>query len=135
MKSDSIQNIIKGITIESSSHTNLWLYIAAIELICILLLLFRIYTLHHKNSEKERLKQKVLKENEIDFENVINSSFKAKELYNELKGKCHPDKFAKDEFLNAKATEIFSLLVKNKYNYKMLCELKERAQKELNINF
>lgn len=135
MTTDTLQNVIRDTTAEPASPTNIWLYVAIIELICILWLLLRLYRLHRKNSEKERLKQQVMNEGYIDFANVIDSSFKAKDLYNELKGKCHPDKFAKDETLNAKATEIFSLLVKNKYNYKVLCELKERAQKELHINF
>lgn len=85
--------------------------------------------------EHEELKTKLMKDGDIDFKNVIDSSFKAKALYDNLKGKCHPDKFAKDEALNTKATEIFSLIVKNKHDYVCLCQLKERAEKELNINF
>ena len=61
-------------------------------------------------------------------------SFKAKALYDKLKRVCHPDKFAKNEILTQKATEIFSLMVRNKHNYSELLKLKERAEKELNIN-
>ena len=78
------------------------------------------------------IKQKVLNGKNVDYDNVVASSFKAKALYDDLKGKCHPDRFNSDE-LNKEATEIFQLLVQNKYDYKKLCVLKERAIKNLHI--
>ena len=42
----------------------------------------------------------------VDFDNVINSSFAAKELYDKLKVKCHPDRFT-DADLNKEATRLF----------------------------
>ena len=56
-------------------------------------------------------------------------------LYDLLKKKCHPDRFSTQPELVEKATEIFALIVKNKYNHQALLELKERAEKELNIHF
>lgn len=131
---DSIQTVVKATSAPEMQSPSVWMYVALAELICILVLLVKLCFYHKKKTEHEQLKRKVMQEGDIDFANVINSSFKAKELYDELKGKCHPDKFTKDATLNVRATEIFSLLVRNKYNYKALCELKERAQNELGIN-
>lgn len=84
--------------------------------------------------KKKTLRDEVLSEGNVDFQNILKSSFEAKELYNSLKGKCHPDKF-KDEKENAEATAIFQLLQQYKYDYKKLCEIKKRAEVNLNINF
>lgn len=123
-------------TITAATHSSdVWMWIAAAEFVILLILCLLLWQAKRKPTEKDELKAKVLNEGDIDFGNIINSSFKAKALYDELKGVCHPDKFAKDETLNAKATEIFALLVKNKYDYAALYELKERAEKELNVKF
>ena len=102
-----------------------------IEIIVIIigLILFR----EKNKNERVKLKKKILSENEVDFSNVINSSFQSKTLYDNLKKQCHPDKY-KDEALNAEATEIFQLLVKYRYDYNKLLELRERAVKNLMIN-
>ena len=68
----------------------------------------------------------------MDFDNVINSAFSAQGLYNELKAKCHPDRF-QDENLKLEATRIFQEITKNKYNYKILKQLKEEAISKLKI--
>ena len=132
---DSIHSVVKEIASTPASSHNVWLYIAVLEFVVILILIARISTSRKHQSEKDKTKEQILHEGDIDFSNLIDSSFKAKPLYDDLKKKCHPDRFPNDEAFNAKATEIFSLLVKNKHNYKALCELKERAEKELNINF
>lgn len=129
---DSIQ-IVKNAVPAASNASDVWMYIAIVELIIIIALCIKLCVKRKKKSEKEEIKTKILNEGDIDFKNVIDSSFKAKRLYDELKGKCHPDKFATDDELNAKATEIFSLLVKNKHDYAVLLKLKERAINELNI--
>ncbi len=82
--------------------------------------------------EKTKLKKYVLMSTDVDFSNVIDSSFQAKPLYDSLKIKCHPDRFL-DEQEKLVATEIFSLLVKYQYDYKVLLELRERAIQNLNI--
>lgn len=90
--------------------------------------------LKHRNSEHYRLKKK-LKSESVDFDQVINNAFHSQELYDELKKKVHPDRFAAQPELIDKATEIFALIVKNKFNHTALSELKKRAELELNIKF
>lgn len=132
MKADTLVLIPQSIQLETAeSESNIWIYVA---LFAGIILLFLYLFLFHKKgkTKKQQLKEKILSENEVDFSNIVNSSFHAKELYDELKGKCHPDKF-NDEAMNIEATEIFQLLVKHRYNYKMLQELKKRAEKNLKI--
>ena len=83
--------------------------------------------------EREKVKERILREGDVDFSNVIDSSFKAKALYDGLKKVCHPDRFAGDGRLAAKATEIFGLLVRHKHDYAALRGLKERAECELGV--
>ena len=90
--------------------------------------------LKRRKSEQDLLKQK-MKGEKVDFDGVIHSAFHSKELYDMLKVKCHPDRFSTQPELIRKATEIFALIVKNKYNYQALSELKVRAEKELFIHF
>jgi len=72
---------------------------------------------------------------EVDFDNIIISSFNSTALYNELKVKCHPDRFATDEEKTIIAENIFQEISKNKTNMKKLLELKEEAKMKLNVNF
>ncbi len=132
---DSIRTIVKETAAAHGQTHDLWMYIAIAELILILVLCLRIFATRRRKPEKDEIKNKILKEGDIDFGNVINSSFKAKGLYDMLKKRCHPDLFPTDGALNAKATELFALLVKNKHDYAALCKLKERAEKELGIHF
>lgn len=69
------------------------------------------------------------------FRTSSNSSFHATEIYNELKVKCHPDRFIGDVEKNATANRIFQEVTKNKMNYKRLQELKKEAEESLGINF
>lgn len=88
---------------------------------------------HLRLSDKRReAKEAVLNETQtVSFDAVTHDWQHAQQLYNELKAKCHPDKFG-DE-LNEKATEIFQSLVENRYNYSELLQIKERATRELGI--
>lgn len=129
---DSIQ-VATNVALDGCHDSNVWKYVAIAEFVIIIALLLRMFVPRCVKSERSRQKEKIMREGDIDFGNVINSSFGAKGLYDELKGKCHPDKFAYDDELNAKATEIFSLLVKNKYDYAALCGLKKRATEELGV--
>lgn len=96
--------------------------------VLLLLLAFLIYKRRKYLKQKEKLKSDV----SVDMDNLMASSFQAKALYDKLKVKCHPDRFL-DEQKRAIATEIAQEMNENKYDYKKLCELKERAEKELNI--
>lgn len=116
-----------------AAASNVWLYLSAVELLIIIGLCIALMRKRTPKSKKQQLKDKVMKEGKIDFGNIIDSSFKAKTLCDQLKKVCHPDLFAKDEAKNREATEIFALLMKHKYNYAELCKLKERAIQQLGI--
>ena len=81
---------------------------------------------------KSKLKQRIMDETaDIGFANITHDWEKAKRLQEELRKKCHPDKFP-DELVE-KATEIFQAVGKSRYNYNELQELKAIAEKELKI--
>jgi hypothetical protein len=69
----------------------------------------------------------------VDMNNIIHSIFHAESLYNKLKTKCHPDRFAHDELLMSKADDLFKEITENKRNFNKLQELQQVAEKELNI--
>ena len=129
MERDSLNIVVNQVQsgTESGGYT-LYLLIG----ICLVIALLTFLWIHHNKSAKMKKKKELLSENEVDFKGIIDSSFKAKPLYDELKKKCHPDLY-RDEALNKEATEIFQLLVKYKYDYKKLSELKERAITNLKI--
>ena len=108
-----------------------WMWIAIIEFLIILYLLF-----FRKKTDSTTAKfKREAKEGEVDFGNIINSSFHVKPLYDELIVCCHPDRFPNDNEKNKIALELFQEISKNRTNYKKLIELKELAKQKLNINF
>ena len=132
--SDTIQSV-KGTIAESepivSFLNNYWFWISIVELLIILYLIF-----FQKKTEttREKFKREAL-EKDIDLGNIINSAFHVKPLYDELKVKCHPDRFPNDVEKSKVALELFQQITKNKTNYNKLIELKELAKQKLNINF
>ena len=113
------------------SSVNYWMWIAIIELaIIVFIILFRKKT---GNWKTQYIRE--AKEEDTDFGNIIKSSFHVKQLYDELKVKCHPDRFPNNNEKNQIALELFQEISKNKTNYKKLIELKELAIQKLNINF
>lgn len=118
----------------SARGMNVWAIVAIVEFAVIVILALS----RHKNkliSQKDvEIKKKAMSET-VDFGNIVNSAFHAKELYDQLKVKCHPDRFVSDDAKNAIALEIFQLVVKNKNDVKTLQALKQRAIDELGINF
>lgn len=115
-----------------SSEINLWMIIAIVELIINIILLFSYTKEINKRSE---LKRKIMPEEEVDFANIMNSSFNAEKLYKDLIVKCHPDRFAPDQERMALANEITTLITKNKHDIKSLEALRDEAKNKLNINF
>lgn len=121
--------------IETSFHNhillNIWFWFFIVETIILLILLSR-----RKKKAKDTLFQTAINlsksEEKESMNNVVNSIFKSKQLYDELKKKCHPDRFL-DKEMNAIANELFQELTKNKANYDALCRIKERAVNELKI--
>jgi hypothetical protein len=114
---------------KSSGSNDIWLGITLIEFALIIYLLFRRGA---KKTAKENYKKEALSTT-IDFENIIDSSFNSLKLYNELKVRCHPDKFIDDKEKNKIALLIFQELTKNKGNLKKLEELKSEAINKLDI--
>lgn len=117
-------------TSQQSSSLNWWMIIAIVELFVILVLLL---TRRKTDDRRRTIKRQVMKEGEINFDNVIASSFGAKALYDELIRKCHPDRFAPDVKKVAIANDITERLGKYKHDLKKLNELKEEASNKLDI--
>ncbi len=118
---------------EANDNTNWWMWLAIVELGIIAYLILK-EKLKSKVTAKQQFKSESLKQ-DIDFNNIINSSFNSIKLYDELKVKCHPDRFPTDREKNIIAENLFQEISKNKTNVKRLLELKEEAIQKLNINF
>jgi hypothetical protein len=120
----------------NTTELSIWFWIALIELLIIVYLIFKP---KKKNSElafgdlsKKKLRNS--KKSEIDMSNVMNSINSSKTIYKELSRVCHPDRFINSD-KQLIAEEIFQDITKNKRDFKKLTELKERAIIELNIKF
>ncbi|MDE5609581.1 MAG: hypothetical protein K2I66_04255 [Bacteroidales bacterium] len=129
--SDSTRDLV-GSTL-SAWDANAWTIIAIIEFVIILVVT---YVIHKKQnlSPKRLVKKKALSEN-VDFDNIVNSAFHAKALYDQLKVKCHPDRFVNEPARERLALELSQQISKNKNNVRELQIIKQRAIDELNINF
>lgn len=109
------------------NHTGLWMAIGLAGFATIALALVYV-----KTRKKREMKKRVMKETaNIDFSSVTHDWEKSMILYDELKKKCHPDKFSDN--LNEEATRIFQLVMKEKSNYQELLKLKEEAIEKLGI--
>lgn len=120
-------------TTEINEPTNWWMWLAVAEFGVIAFLILK-EKLKPKDTVRQRFKDEALK-GEVDFNNIINSSFNSIQLYDELKVKCHPDRFPTDKEKNIIAENLFQEITKSKNNVKRLLELKEEAIQKLNINF
>lgn len=128
-----VEQATKENNIEPIESINWWFWIAMVQFIIIVFLIIKL-----SSKRNQSLKQKLKKEsldNSIDFDNIINSSFNSNEVYNELKVKCHPDRFPNDDVKNTIAENLFQEITKNQNNVKRLIELKEEAKQKLNIKF
>ena len=117
----------------SDGRVDWWMWIAIAEFVILLILVLSKKSLP-KNERLQRFKNESMN-HEIDFNNTISSAFHAEELYDELKVKCHPDRFPMNPEKSRTAEMFFQEITKNKHNMKRLLELKEQAKHELNINF
>ena len=116
-----------------STSSNWLIYLLISVIIVLLLILFIIISnMKMKNSKAYQAKQRVLHDDQIDWNNTM-YVFKAQELYDQLKVVCHPDRFT-DPQLNSIATDLFQRITKNTTNYKELQKLKEEANNVLKIN-
>tara|TARA_B110000090_G_scaffold205194_1_gene252502 strand:- start:419 stop:838 length:420 start_codon:yes stop_codon:yes gene_type:complete len=132
---DSLKVVEKVVakTTENNDSSNLWMWVSIGEFAIIFG-----FILANRFKRKPNAKQKFKDESlvqEVDFNNIINSSFHSNELYDILKVKCHPDRFPTDPKLNEIAEKLFQEITKSKTNVKRLQELKIEAEQKLNINF
>ena len=130
---DTLQGVAGAVTTGNFQESDVWFYIAMVEFVIIFFLLLLAFRRGTTRVEKQKLRESI--KSDVDFQNIINSSFHATEIYNELKVKCHPDRFIGDVEKNATANRIFQEVTKNKMNYKRLQELKKEAEESLGINF
>ena len=133
MEQDSLHTMMDSIeqAAQSTTGVNLWMIIAIVELVIIIVLITLIKS---SNNSRSEIKKKVLAEGDIDFSNLVNSSFNAEGLYRDILIKCHPDRFAPDTEKMVIANELSAKITKNKHDIKRLEELKEEAKTKLNIN-
>lgn len=116
----------------SGGSALVWMIVAGVELAVIVLLLLGRRGTANKD-KKKMLKEKVMAEGEVDFRNIMESPFKAGELYKELIRKCHPDRFVGDDERVKAATELSARLTEKQNDYKALLALKQEAEEKLNI--
>ena len=130
-KTNTETQVIKPIKGDENSQQtyNIWTIISLLELVIIIIL---IYKLLNSKNKKLTKKDEILNE-KVDFDNLLNSSFNAKVLYDQLIRKCHPDRFSSDSNLNQIADNLFQEISKNKTNLKKLEELKKQAIIQLKI--
>ncbi|MAZ72339.1 MAG: molecular chaperone DnaJ [Flavobacteriaceae bacterium] len=115
---------------------NWWIVFASIEFLLIVFLLIKLLKTNREQSVItngfDELRK--AKSNDIDMTNLMNSINSSRVLYKELSRKCHPDRF-QDEMIKRKADIIFQDISRHKRDHTRLTELKQLAEKELNINF
>lgn len=73
------------------------------------------------------------KDAKVSMDNVLNSIYKSKSLYDSLIRKVHPNRFAPDEALMKIADEIAAEITQHKNNYDKLLELQALAVEKLGI--
>ena len=117
-------------TSQQCHSLNWWMIIAIVELVIILALLL---SKGKVDDKKRSVKRQVREEGDINFENVIASSFGAESLYKELIRKCHPDRFAPDDEKVAIANDISERLGRYKHDLNKLNALKAEAIIKLGI--
>ena len=132
-------NVVREAIVNSETTSfSVWFWIALAELL-IIIFLFLFLRLRKKNNNLKfgdvtKDKMRDAKKSDIDMNNLMNSINGSKELYKKLSRSCHPDRFINSDKQKI-AEEIFQEISKNKRDFKILTELKEKAIIELNIKF
>ena len=109
-----------------------WTVISALEFAVILLLTFMALRRREPTPRMAAMKKNIISE-KVDFGNILHSAFHAEELYDQLKVKCHPDRFIGDERKNAAALGIFQKLGQYRHDIKALERIRQRAEDELDV--
>lgn len=128
---DTIHQLTGQMQQTSSTGINIWLIVAIVEFAVIVYLLLT--KLNISNRKKAQIKNEVMQEGSIDFSNVLNNAFNSKEIYDDLKKKCHPDRFVDDAEREAIANELFQRITQNQHNIDNLRKLREEAVQKLGI--
>jgi cytoskeletal protein RodZ len=129
-----------AVAVRTSNHlqtaTSIWLWIALIELIIIVWLLFKLRKQNNPQLDLKNVKKSDLKKSseDVNMGDLVNSIYKSRELYKELSKRCHPDRFVNTD-LEVIAEKLFQEISKNKRNYKQLVALKAEAINKLNLKF
>lgn len=131
---DSLDILSTGNAINFQS--SIWIWIAIIEFLIILFLIFKLNKVNNNLAFNDLTKKDIKKsqKSRIDMDNLMNSINSSRDLYKTLSKKCHPDRFvntAKQDL----AENIFQEISRNKRDFEKLNKIKLRAEKELNINF
>lgn len=132
---DSLKLTQQGLNqaVDDETTFNYWMLIAVLEFLIIVLFLVK-GNLKTKETAARKFKTESLRKT-VDFDNIINSSFNSIQLYDQLKVKCHPDRFPTDNEKRVIAEILFQEIAKNRTNVKRLNELKDEAIEKLKINF
>lgn len=104
--------------------------IALVEFVIIVLMVRRRMDSDPDAQKRKRIKNEALK-GDIDFDNIITSSFKSEELYKKLVRKYHPDRFVEDAEKVAIADNLAARITQHKHDYKALLELEKEAREKL----
>lgn len=121
------------------NNISIWQIATSLELVIIVLLIFKIKSIRKKikvNGDKyvKDIIQES-KEKEVDMDNVINSMFHSKTLYDNLKKKIHPDRFPNDPDKIAIANELTAQLNESQNNIAKMKEIQTLATEKLGIKF
>ena len=128
---DTLQTVTDSIagTTQSAGGVNIWMIVAIVELIVIIILLLK----RGSRDSMRSIKKQVKAEGNIDFANILNSSFNADSLYKKLLIACHPDRFAPDEAKMQAANDLTTRITKNRRDINALNALRQEAINKLNV--
>lgn len=107
-----------------------WVIIILLFLILFIYLYFRYRKKGNRDLSRQEKRRAEIINSEVDFQNIMRSSFEATSLYNKLKVKYHPDRFL-DPREKEIATNLYQEITANKHDYNKLLDIKEIAEKEL----
>lgn len=134
---DTLFQNTSDLALPTTHDIHIWKYTTGI--LCVVCLLeFLIILIRNKkeqviNMTTDKRHKKAENDEQIDFANIMNSAFLSADLYDKLKVKCHPDRFALDNTKRIIAEDIFQRMGKNRANYKILLQLKQEAEEKLDI--
>lgn len=140
MNNDSIKNSIKTYTMknEKSKIENLLQNpIVYIPLGLGFMVVTAGIIAYNKLKKQSKLKREINNNiDDINMNDLMNNINKSSELYEQLKRRCHPDRFTtKSDEIQKYADEIASEVAKNRSDYNKLLELKDKAERLLNVKF